>query len=237
MAPLEKGVSVIRPVGPDFTDLRAVSFAFTEAVDYRAYILLLTSSLYDLHVEGRTGNWKNSLHVAMKSRNFNASDLATMLTFLQTFKRECDIIPSHESAAVLLLPSYPREPTSTTFQSRINFQGSKDPRSLRTYCQVINQLMGTYASDDIVSIAESDVTRCAQTYHMAESELEALLCKKALRCGSVFSVDKLKCIYSEGLKTRIRHNVRNHWAGHSDVELPAITRYATSVTRITGKRN
>lgn len=46
--PLEKGVSVIRPM----------SSAFTEVVDYRTYHLLLRSSLCDGRVEIRMGKWK-----------------------------------------------------------------------------------------------------------------------------------------------------------------------------------
>lgn len=48
---------------------------------------------------------------------------------------------------------------------------------------------------------------------------------------------KRKGIYIEGLKSRIHQNVRNHWSIHSDVELPAITGYTTSVANIAAKGN
>lgn len=45
----------------------------------------------------------------------------------------------------------------------------ESPASLTTYCQVINYLLGTYASDEIVATAEADVTRSARTDRMTES--------------------------------------------------------------------
>lgn len=104
------------------------------------------------------------------------------------------------------------------------------------YCQVINHL-DTHASDDIVEMEEADVTRFVQTDRMKESKFEARLWKKALRCGSELSVDKLKGIHIEGLKTRMRQNARSHWVNNPDVQLPAITRYGTSVARIAAKGN
>lgn len=73
-----------------------------------------------------------------------------------------------------------------------------------------------------MALVEADVTRCVPTDRMAESEFEALLWEKALSCGSVFPVDKLKDICIQGIKSKILQNVCNHWASHPDVELHAI---------------
>lgn len=72
--------------------------------------------------------------------------------------------------------------------------GFQTPGSLTTYFQVINHLLDNYDSDDIVEIDEEDVTRCVQMDRMTEAELEALLWKKELMCGSLFTVERLKSI-------------------------------------------
>lgn len=86
-------------------------------------------------------------------------------------------------------------------------------------------------------MTEAYVSRCVQTAHMTKSEFESLLWKKALRWGSVFSVEKLNGIYIDGLKTRIRQNVWAHWTSHPDVKLSEITRYAKSVASRDSKGN
>lgn len=123
--PVQKRVSVIKPA----------SYAFTEALDHRTFLLTLRSSLYDGRVVRRMGNWKIALYVAIKSRYFIASDPVTILPFFRTFKSERDIIRVHESAAMWLLPSYLRDPSKETLQSRIYRQGSKALESLTKYCE------------------------------------------------------------------------------------------------------
>lgn len=176
MPPKERGVAVLRSVSP----------AFGEAVDYRTYRLRLRSPLYDGCVARRMGKWQKDLDVAMKSRYFTPAEAITILPFLQTFKRECDVLRIHEGAAMWLLPTYLRDPAKATLQSRMARRGTKAPGSLTTYSQVINNLLGTYAADDIVAMAEAEVTRCVQGDRMTSVEFEALLWKKALKCGSVF---------------------------------------------------
>lgn len=116
-------------------------------------------------------------------------------------------------------------------------QGSKAPGNLTTYCQVIIRLLGTYASDGIVEMAEPDVTRCIYMDRMTEEEFGALFWKQALRCGAVLSVNKHKCMYIEGPKTRIHRNVSILWAINPEVELTEIIRYATSASSTPSKGN
>lgn len=51
-----------------------------------------------------------------------------------------------------------------------------------------------------------------------------------------FSVERLKGIFIEGLKSKIRQNVRNYWANNPDVDLAALSRYASSVASIAGPK-
>lgn len=62
---------------------------------------------------------------------------------------------------------------------------------------------------------------------MTDAYLENVLCKNALRCGSVSSEAQMKGLYIEDLLKSIRQNFRNAWSIHVDPELGEIKRYAT----------
>lgn len=117
-APPEKGISVINPV----------SFAFVGVVDYRTYRLPLRSPLYDERVSRGMGKWQD-LEVAMKTRYFIASDPVTILPFVNTIRRECDILRILAGAATWLLPTYLSDPARETLQSRMYRQGTKTPEA------------------------------------------------------------------------------------------------------------
>lgn len=216
----ERGVPVLRSVSP----------AFKEAVDYRFYRLKLTSSQYSDKVARRMAKWQKAVDVQMATKKFQPSDPITILPFLRDFKRECDVNRIHEGAAMWLIAKYLNEPAKAQLTSRMTRKGSHASGSLSTYCQVVNNLLRSYAPDDVVAAAECEVTRCVQGDRMTEAEFEKVLWKKALRCGSVFPEAQLKGIYIEGLRDRIRQNVRNWWSSNGHVDLGGIQRYATSVS-------
>lgn len=99
------------------------------------------------------------VEVSLKTRYFNKLDPVTILPIFQTFRRESNILLIHKEATKWLLPKYLRDPTKETLQSRMSHQGSKTTGSVMTYYQLINNLLGTYASHDIVVIAEDNLYR------------------------------------------------------------------------------
>lgn len=123
------------------------------------------------------------MDVAIKTSYFNASDWVSIFTLVQTLKRECDILLIQEKAATILLPTYLRDPGGATLQIQLYHQGSKTLGSIMTYWEVINYLLGTYDSDEIVLADEADVTWCVQTDGMNEAVFEALSRKKELMYG------------------------------------------------------
>lgn len=109
------------------------------------------------------GQWKSVVGVDMKSLHLFTSEPIAIFAFLQKCRRDFDILRIHEGSAMWVLTQFMRDSARATLQIRMAREVLKTPRSLTTYCQVINNLLSTYAADDIVSQAESKVPRCAQT--------------------------------------------------------------------------
>lgn len=220
----ERGVNVLRPVNP----------LFRSAVDYRTYRLRLTEKQYTDEDARKMKRWITGAEVEMRTRLFNGSDPITILTFLSSFRSSCDSIGVHEGAALWLFQYFLRDPAKASLTARLgrpHERGSKAGK-LTSYCQVVNHLLRTFATDDIIAEAEADLTRCVQTDKMTEAQFEALLWKKALRCGSVFPETRLRSLFIEGLNATIRQIVRGEWARHPDADLGTLQRYATSMAHI-----
>lgn len=69
----------------------------------------------------------------------------------------------------------------------------------------VKYMLRTYASEDILSAAKAQVTRCIQGERMIEEKFERVLRAKVLRCGSLLEESQLKGYYIEGLRQNVRH--------------------------------
>ena len=67
---------------------------------------------------------------------------------------------------------------------------------------------------------------------MNEIRYATALWNKALHCGGVYSEDRLKGIFIEGLGERIKSNVRQFWAERPELDLNALARYAASIASL-----
>jgi len=91
----------------------------------------------------------------MKANFFDATDLISILSFLGNFKAACDSNDVHEGAAMWILPHFMKKPASVAVTSRLRLKKSEGRRSegtLSSYCEVVNHLLGQYASDDCSAI-------------------------------------------------------------------------------------
>ena len=100
---------------------------------------------------------------------------------------------------------------------------------LETYAEVVNLLLRTYATDEVISEAVGDVTSFRQSANMTEELYSNQLWDKALRCGTVFSDRRLKSLFVEGLLPATCAQVRNYLATHPGVEYQAMARYAQAI--------
>lgn len=73
-----------------------------------------------------------------------------------------------------------RDPGRSKLQNIMSGEGAKRSGSLTTYAQVINTLLGTYASNGIVSKAEAELKICVETEWIFEVKLSHCYRRKPL---------------------------------------------------------
>lgn len=100
---------------------------------------------------------------------------------------------------------------------------------LTLYSDVVDYLLLTYASDDIIAEREAELQKFRQRPRLSEKEHTTALKLKAMSCGAVYNETSLIEILIEGLHEEISDTVSLYWAVHPDADLNELTRYAESV--------
>ena len=168
----------------------------------------------------------------MKSHTFSGQDPITVLGFLARLNMACEHNGITEGAAVWCFQFYLTGKAHALLQSRLNGNMAVDVERrelLRTYPQVVNFLLRTYATDEVISEAVGYVTSFCQSSNMTEEVYSNHLWDKALRCGTVFSDRRLKSLFVEELLPATCAQVRNYLATHPDVDYQSVARYAQPI--------
>lgn len=170
----------------------------------------------------------------MKTSLFKPSRPISVLSVLDKLKTACDNNSIHKDAATWLFPHFVTEPAKAalphrmTADKRNHQQGDK----LTTYCQVINYLLETFATDNIIAEAESDITSFEKPVGTTGTRHFEILFEKALRCGVVYNEPRLKEIFIESLRSSICYSTRKYWGAHKGAKLHSLARYATNHVKL-----
>ena len=126
----------------------------------------------------------------MKTHTFGGQDPIAVLRFLARFNLACDHNGVSEGAAVWCFQFYLTGQAHALLQSRLHVNtmaaDGEQRELLDTYTEVVNFLLSTYATDEVISEAVGDVTSFLQSSNMTEEVYSNQLWDKALRCGTVF---------------------------------------------------
>lgn len=90
---------------------------------------------------------------------------------------------------------------------------------LKGYCQVVNYLLETYATDDVVAEDEADITNYEHPKSMSAMQYLQAMWKEALRCGQVYSDSRLKRVLIEGVHHSTGFSLKNDWAANQEATL------------------
>lgn len=67
---------------------------------------------------------------------------------------------------------------------------------MRTYGDVMNFLLRTYAMDEFITEAYNEIARSRQSFAMTQYIYFGMLWDKAFRCGTVFSDRRSKSLFT-----------------------------------------
>ena len=209
--------------------IRPLNDLFTKAVDYPTYRLESRSARYDESTARRINCYRKKLEVQMKTHTFGGQDPIAVLGFLARFKMACGHNEVSDGAAVWCFQFYLTGQAHDFLQSRLHGNivavDAERREPLETYAEVVNFLLRTYATDEVISEAVGDVPSFRQSSNMTEEVHSNHLWDNALRCGTVFSDRRLKSLFFEELLPATHAQVRNYLATHPSVDNQAVSRY------------
>ena len=148
----------------------------------------------------------------------------------------------HEGAALWCFQFFMTGTALAKVQTRIVGEfGVSDARRdevLSSYPEVFNYLLRTYATNEVITEAYAEVTNFLQSSGMSETEYGDPFWRKALCCENVFSDNRLKSLFAEGLLPAIRTEVHHHFTTHPGMAFTELTLYAEGMeTAYRGGKN
>ena len=210
--------------------IRPLNDLFNKAVNYKTYLLERRGGRYDSKVARNINRYPNKLDVQMKYQTFSSQDPIALLGFLARLRIACDHNGITDGVAVWCFQLYLTGQAHALIQSRLIGNTMADDverrELLRTYQQVVNVLLRTYATEEVISEATGGLNSFRQSSNMTEEVYSNHLWDKALCCSTVFSDWRSKSLFVEGLLSATCTQVRNYLATHPDVDCQSIARYA-----------
>ena len=220
------------------TPLRPVNSLFKDAIDYRTYQLDDRTPECDEKATRRLRRKRRDVKVDMQGVLFTGKDPVAVINFLNTLKEACNSNNVHEGAAKRLfqyfLKGNPRKTLRKSLKSRSKSkQGRKRDREahkVTTYPGIVQMLLKTYASDDILSEAHASVCDYKKPDSITPITYAERLSDKAERTGDVFPEDTLKEVFLTGLPHNYRGYVRGHLSSNPTLSLAELARFAANVS-------
>ena len=217
----------------DLEALEPLNDLFTKAVDYRTYRLENRNAAYTSSVAQKITKQHKRLSFQMGDTTFSGDDPIAIIDFLQRFKIACDQNGFSEGAAMWLFQFYLKGQAATLLHSRMqgNTMAVEEDQTemLRTYPEVVNYLLETYATDEVIQEAYAEVLSYRQRPSQPELEFAKSLFALASRCGNVFTTTRLKAMFSDNVDKSIRAQVRNHLANSPKVDYNGLARFAQAL--------
>lgn len=210
---------------------------YAPACNFESYRLSNRNARYNRADAKRMKSFLRDTNVQMKGRHFDGRPEIAVLNFLSAFKRACDINGVHEGAAIYLFRHFLAGNARTDFEAQLDGPTPEpdDADSLTTYCEVVSYLLRTYATNEAISAAHSELISFRQTVKMTEKQYADLLLSKAGRCGRVYPRRVVRGYFVEGVLEDVRPAVRDYLAAHPAAQIYELVNHATTMGRVAGR--
>ena len=210
---------------------------YRRACDFSTYRLKNKNARYNGQDAKRMKSYLRDCTIQMKGRHFDNRSPISVLNFLATFKRSCDINRVHEGAAFYLIANFISGVARTDFDSQLNDGPAPEPDDfdvLSTYCGAINYLLRTYATNETIAAAHGELVAFRQAPHMSAKAYGDRLLSKAGRCGRVYPRRVVRGYFVEGVLDEIRPAVRDYLAAHPKAHIHDLINHAETMSRVAG---
>ena len=212
-----------------------VNRGYRRALDYKTYRLLNTSPICSNYTYTRITRFEKDLRVQMQAKTFDGKDPIRILSFLHSFQNAADTNGLHEGAAMWLIVRFMSGPAHHALNARLApaIQAASAGK-LTTYCQVIQYLLQTYASDEEIARVDAEVKRFVQQPNQSAHKYALALYDKTSRCGPVYTEEDIISLFVEGLHESIRGHVRAYWSESRTSDIYKLARVADTAAKLAG---
>lgn len=150
----------------------------------------------------------------MRSEIFDSFDRISVLSFLSVLKLAFDTNGVHERAAVWLILLFMKLPTAVALNTGIVLKSKSHDRhqegALTSYGEAVNQLLETYATEDVIAEANADMMQLTQPSNKLPAECSESLSNTVLRCERVYDEYLVEGIFTEGFSESIHHSTHSY---------------------------
>lgn len=191
--------------------------------------------------------WKISkrMTVQIKSHVLDFFETSSIISSLCIFKLACEIIGTHEGAAIWLCNSFIKKlkfavfntSLASKYDAQTRMPSTEKSTKLTTYPQVVNYLLHTYTTHKNIADIGDKITVVTEPLNETLSQHTEELVVKALQYGDVFEQHDLNEILTEGLDIAIRQSIRGYRAKRQSAGLHYLAFYTTSVLKLQGGKH
>jgi len=193
LGPRAEGLTEIIPDDPRFIPV----------LNYRRYRLVNTDPRQDADITAEVGLHVRRLDHSLKTRKFTGLKPVGVISFLDHFKRECDMNRISEGAALLCLPKFLDGDAFISFDANQSI-GFEDVGGFSTYPAAVNYLLRTYASDVNIEAAVDAFESIQQDEKESVQDFARRVRKTARECGGVYTERELITRFQRGIRQEIR---------------------------------
>lgn len=159
------------------------NYCLQEALDYRRYGLADKSSHYDEAVAQSVNKWANCVLVHMRLHRFESLYLISVLIFLSPIILVCYTNEVHEGVALWLLLFFNTGPSAAVLNAFVGLKSKSHKRektcTVTPYCEVIHDLLQTYAIDDLIHETDSYLMRLNQLSNKLRTRDTKAICGRS----------------------------------------------------------
>ena len=206
---------------------------YKTACDYRTYRLDDRDKKLPKGKSEKMVRYKRRLEPVMQSRKFSGTDPVTVLSFLNWFQKACNMGEISEGIAVWCFQFCLEGQADSLIHSRLAGHDkigkkTRQTEKLSTYEQVVNFLIQTYVTNEVISEEYNSMMQFRQATNQTETDFADRLWQKAQRSGIVYSDKHLKSIFADNIWQPLRRSVNTHLSSKAKrgITYQELTRYA-----------
>ena len=222
---------VLGPLVPHLEPLRTILQPFETVMDYRHYRLRdmtdvpTETDLKHLYkLKDKAQSYHRSLAV------FDGTDPLKLFEFLSVFKRAMNDLGKSEAVAVRGLSYFLDGDAMDTYNVQMTSDlAYVDGQETATWPHVVNSLLSTFITDDLLQTAYDEVVQARQKPKEPVANFILRLQDLAKQCHGVFPQAEMANMVLRGMKPAIRQRIQHtvdNLAHHEKISLPKIRQLA-----------